>query len=123
MLAGKLDTLILIERKTVVPDPIYGTETIVWVPLDETDDSPPLPKKVWAEVQDALPSKAEGVVQGLNVAKNQTRIRLRWRNDVRMDMRVTVYRDPVVVMQIVGGPADVDGRKAMIEIMCERYSS
>jgi len=121
MQAGKFDTLILIERRTVVPDAVYGSDTIVWVPLELSADAV-TPVKFWANVQDALPSKAEGVTQGLPVAKNQTRIRLRWRNDVRSDQRVTVYRDPVVILQIVGGPADIDGRRSEIEIMCERYS-
>lgn len=123
MQAGKLDTLILIERKSVATNPTSGVETITWESLVLTADSPPAPVKIWAEVQDALPSKAESVVAGVGIAKSQTRCRLRWRNDIDSSMRVTVYRDPVQVYQIVGGPSDVDGRRVLIELMLEKYSS
>lgn len=113
MNSGQLDRQISIERKQVSQDPVYGTEIVTWVLLE----------RFWAEVQDALPSRAEGVTQGLAVARNQTRIRFRYRNDVTSDMRVTVHGDTDVVMQIVGGPAMVGGRKVLTEIVCERYSS
>lgn len=104
-------------------DPDYGTEIVAWVPLVEQAGSPTIAERFWAEVQDALPSRAESVTQGLAVARNQTRIRLRYRNDIDSSMRVTVHRDTDVVMQIVGGPAMVGGRKVLTEIVCERFSS
>ena len=121
--AGKLDRQISIERKQVTLDPVYGTELIEWVPLVAEPGSPTVAVRFWAEVQDALPSKAESVVSGAVVAHNQTRIRMRWRDDIDSSMRVTVHGDSDTVYQIVGGPADIDGRKSQIEIMCERYSS
>jgi head-tail adaptor len=57
------------------------------------------------------------------VARNQTRLRMRWRDDINSSMRVTVHGDSDTVYQIVGGPADIDGRKSMIEMVLEKYSS
>lgn len=133
---GKLDRQITIERKVVTADPEYGTELVTWAPLVLVPVPrkvinwydyffapfhPPVAQRIWAEVQDALPSKAESVVQGLAVARNQVRIRFRWRADVDSSMRVV--DDTNVTMQIVGGPASVGGRKVLTEIVCERYSS
>ena len=121
--AGTLNRLITIERKQVVQDASYGTEVITWVPLAVLPGSPAVAERFWAEVQDALPSRSESVQQGLAVARNQTRIRIRWRSDVDSSMRITVHGDIDVVYQIVGGPAEIRGRRIMLEMMCEKYSS
>lgn len=76
-----------------------------------------------AEVRDILPSRSEAVRQGLEVARNQSRLRMRWRGDIDSTMRVIVHGDSDVVYQIVGGPAEVGGRKRMLELVLERYSS
>ena len=123
MRAGDLDRQILIERKSVTQDSNFGTEVVTWVPLSTVSGQP---ERYWAEVQDALPSRAESVTQGLAVARNQTRIRFRYRNDVEVDssMRVTVFGDVTNrVLQIIAGPARIGGRKELMEIMCERISS
>lgn len=111
--AGKLDREITLNKKTITQDPVYGTEIVTWTPL----------ARVWAEVQDALPSKAESVVQGLTVAKNQVRIRFRFRADVDSSMTVTLHGTPEETLQIVGGPAAIGGRREFTEIVCERTSS
>lgn len=116
-----MDRQILIERKSVTQDPNYGTEIPTWVPLSTVDGQP---ERYWAEVQDVLPSRSESVTQGgLQVARNLVRIRLRYRNDIDSSMRVTLFGTVTHVMQIVGGPAAIEGRKERIEIMCEKYSS
>ena len=56
------------------------------------------------------------------MARNQTRVRLRYRSDIDSTMRVTVHGDSDVVYQIVGGPAMI-GRKELTELVLERYSS
>ena len=121
--AGKLDRQITIERKSVTVDPDYGTEVIAWTPLAVLPGSPPVAERFWAEVQDVMPSRSESVLQGLAVARNQTRIRIRWRADITSAMRVIVHGDADVLYQIVGGPAEIRGRKTMLEMVCERYSS
>jgi head-tail adaptor len=118
-----MDRQITIERKQITLDPVYGTELVTWIPLVAEAGSPTVAARFWAEVQDALPSRSESVTQGLQVARNQTRIRFRWRDDVDSSMRVTVHGDSDVVYSIVGGPAEIDGRKGMLEIVCEKISS
>ena len=121
--AGKLDRQITIEQKSVTIDPDYGTEVITWVPLAVLPGSPVVAERFWAEVQDVMPSRSESVLQGLAVARNPTRIRVRWRADITSAMRVIVHGDTDVLYQIVGGPAEIRGRKTMLELVCERYSS
>lgn len=123
MKASDLDRQISITKKSVTQDPTYGTEIIAWVPLVPQVGNPTLAERFWAEVQDAIPSRSEAVTQGLAVARNQTRIRLRWRADIDSSMRVTVHGDTDVVYQIVAGPANVGNRKERIELVCEKYSS
>jgi head-tail adaptor len=124
MRAGRHDRQITIERKQVTLDPVYGTELIAWVPLVAEPGSPTVAVRFWAEVQDALPSKAESVTSGLAVARNQVRIRFRYRDDVDSSMRILLHGDGAdEVLQIVGGPASVGGRKDTTEVVCERYSS
>lgn len=123
MRASQLDRQITIERKQVTVDSTYGTELVSWVPLVAQAGSPTVAQRFWAEVQDALPSRSESVVQGLAVARNQVRIRFRFRADVDSSMRVIVHWDTGdVVHQIVGGPATI-GRKEWTEVVTERISS
>jgi head-tail adaptor len=121
--AGTLTRLITVERQQVVQDANYGSQVVTWVPLAVLPGSPPVAERFWAEVQDALPSRSESVMQGLAVARNQTRVRIRWRNDIDSSMRITVHGDTDVVYQIVGGPAEIRGRRRMLEMICEKYSS
>lgn len=130
MRAGDLDREVSIWRRAVSGDPEYqapetgfGTERVVWLPLVPLAGSPLAGERFPAQVQDALPSRSEAVVQGLQVARNQTRIRMRYRNDVTSAMRVIVHGDTDVTYQIVGGPAEIGGRKDGIEIVCERVTS
>ena len=76
-----------------------------------------------AWVQDTLPGRGEQVTQGLALGRDTTRIRMRWRDDITSDMRITVHKDSDQIYQIISGPIDVDGRKSMIEVICEKYSS
>ncbi len=122
--AGSLDRMVTVEYPVKTQDAVYGTELITWLPLVRDGvGSPIIGVRFWAEVQDALPSRSEAVTQGLAVARNQTRMRLRWRDDITSAMRVTLHGDTDTIYQIVGGPADFGGRKELIEIVCERYSS
>jgi len=123
MRAGSMTREITIEKKEVTVHSVYGTEVVTWVPLVAQAGSPVVAERFRAEVQDAMPSRSEAVTQGLQIARNQTRLRMRWRDDVTSAMRVTVHGDSDVVYQIVGGPADIDGRKSMIEMVLEKYSS
>lgn len=123
MRASELDRQVTIERPVKVQDATYGTDVVVWAPLVAQPGSPVVAVRFWAQVQDALPSKSESVTQGLEVARNQSRLRMRYRADVTSDMRVTVHGETDVVYQIVGGPAEIGGRKKFLELVIEKYSS
>ena len=111
MEAGKRDVRIRIERKATTQDPTYGTDVVQWAPHVE----------LWTEWQDILPSRAESVTQGLAVARNQSRLRFPWRDDIDSSMRV-VRLDNDKVFQIVGGPAELGAREG-IEVVVERTST
>ncbi len=123
MRAGGLQRQVTIERKVTGTDPTYGTPTVTWVPLVALPGSPVVAERFAAELQDVLPSRSEALAQGLEVARNQTRLRMRWRDDIDSSMRVTVHGDSDTVYQIIGGPAEFGRRKEMIELVLERYSS
>jgi head-tail adaptor len=123
MRAGALNRMIVIEYPSEATESGYGTKMVAWLPLDVKSGSPTEEQPISAEVQDALPSRSESVRQGLAVARNQTRIRMRWRNDLTSKMRIKVLGDTNVYYQIVGGPAEIGSRKDGIEIVCEKYSS
>lgn len=74
---------------------------------------------VWAEWQDVQPSRSESVRMGLNVARNQVRVRIRYLANLDSSMQVV---HASTVYNIVGGPAEL-GRKEWHEIVLERYSS
>lgn len=102
-----------IEYKSVEMNPSFGTEVVTWMRL----------ALVWVEVYDLLPSRSESVRQGLATARNQVRIRMRYRPDVTSDMRIVVHGGGVdTVYEIVGGPA-VLGRREALEMVCERWTS
>lgn len=119
----KYKRLITVERPTTVLGGEFGPAPGPWEPLEVLPGSPAVAEKFWAEVEDVMPSRSEAVRQGLAQARNQTRIRFRWRDDVDSSMRIIVHGDTDVVYSIIGGPAEIAGRKRRIEVMCERYAT
>lgn len=111
--AGRLNSRISIFGVGVVDDPDYGPQP--GQPIVVASRIP-------AEVQDVLPSKAESVQDGLALAKNRTRIRMRYRTDIDSSMTVTVHGAVERTLEIIGGPA-ILGNRTGIEIMCEEISS
>lgn len=109
---GSLDYRVLIERKVVTPDPDYGTEVVTWGTVDT----------VWANVEDAPARSSESVTQSVAIAKNQTRLRIRYRADLDSSMRITIYRPAPITYQIIAGPSEL-GRRRGLELMLERISS
>lgn len=123
MRAGAYNVQITVERKSVTKGAVYNEDVVTWVPLVEQPGAPGVAQRWWAEAQDVPPSRSESVAQGLQLARNQIRLRMRWRNDIDSSMRVTLHRETDVVCQIIGGPAERGGRKRELELMLERYSS
>lgn len=122
MNSGKYKHQITVTRPSTI-DGEFGPQPGPFVPLVALSGSPTVGERFWAEMQDVMPSRSEAVKQGLAVARNQTRCRMRWRDDVDSSMRVTWHRETDVVYAIIAGPADLGGRKEEIEMVLERYSS
>lgn len=105
-----LDKRITIRYPAITLDD-YGAPVTTWKLL----------ATVWADMQDALPSRSESVTQGvLKQGKDQTRIRVR--HIPTLDSSMHVEHDGVVY-NIVGGPAVMGTRKEYQEIMVERYTT
>jgi head-tail adaptor len=111
MRSERYDTLISIEYKGEEQEPVFGTRATDWLRLCQG----------YAEVQDMLPSRSESVLQGARLARDQVRIRMRYRSDVTREMRIIAHRGTDEVYQIVGGPAML-GRQEALEMVCERFS-
>ena len=105
---GTLDRRITIERP--VPDA---------APDGAGSGSWQLVATVWAEVQDALPSRGERLADGVNIDARPARVRMAFRADVTAAMRFVMGSR---VMQIVAGPAEI-GRRDGLEFMVEDYTS
>ena len=112
MRAAEFNRRCSIEYKSVEQEATYGTEIVTWIRLAE----------VWAQVRDVLPSRSESVRTGVDLARNQVRIRMRWRADLDSSMRIVVHGGNDLIYQIVGGPAEV-GRQEALEMVCERWTS
>jgi head-tail adaptor len=90
---------VTIERKTTARDPDYGTEIEAWEVVAS---------RYWANLQDALPSRAESTNNGVRTAVLRTRLRMRNNPAITADMRVTLHGRGDQVMQIIAGPARLD---------------
>lgn len=125
MRVGTLNREITVKRKSTTLDSVYNTQVVTWVPLSVLPGSPEVAERFPAEVtDDAANRSTEGMVAGsLAVARNLTRIRMRWRSDIDSTMQVTIHGDTDRVMKIVSGPSEFGGRKVGIEFMCEEISS
>lgn len=112
MRAGRLRDRVAIQAHEEIDDPIYGPQPADWSTV----------ATVWAEVQDVLPSKSESVKEGLAVAYNRTRIRMRYREGVTSAMRIVELGGMKRTLQIVGGPAILGNREGL-ELLCEEHST
>jgi SPP1 family predicted phage head-tail adaptor len=111
---GPLDNRIELQERTVTPDSTTGQDVVSWSTI----------ATVWANVQDVLPSKAEKVVSGsIEVSVNRTRVRIRYREDIDSSYRLKALYPVERYLQIVSGKAQIGGRKAFLEFMCEEIST
>lgn len=104
-------------------DATYGTPTGDWTPLVYAPGSPAIAAKWRVEWMPVMPSRSESVRQGLEVAREQVRLRMRWRSDITAAMRVRLYGGSESLWQIVGGPTEISGRKRFLEMVLEKHSS
>lgn len=117
MNAGSYDIQITIQKRGPQQEAQFGTQNGPWQSIHGS-------KKLWARALDARPSRNEAIREGLAVARNTTTLWTRYRSDVDSSMRVIIHGDRGEhIYQIIGGPAEVGGRKKEIELVLERYSS
>lgn len=107
------DEQITIEHRVSTKDPVYGTEINEWLPLHD---------HFWANVQDVLPSRGEAASNGLMVGTRRSRLRVRDAVGTDMTMRVVLHSRGGMIMQIVAGPARLEGADHD-EFMLETYTT
>lgn len=112
MRAGQLDRRISIEAPSVI-DGEYGPQPGPWVAFAA---------RLPAQVQDMLPSKSESVQQGLRIAVQPARVRIRYLAGITSDMRVVVHGATDRMYQITAGPAEIDRRRSL-EMVITEFSS
>lgn len=120
MKKGPLNRRLRIERPTA-NESFTGAGSGTWSLVVE----------VWANVQDALPSRGERLAEGINVAARPARVRMNYRQGIDSSMRALIghYRldefEQLVwvtdrTVQIITEPAEL-GRREGIEFMVEEY--
>lgn len=111
--AGRRDTLVTFQSASTAQDATYGTQTKTWSDVSPTE---------WAEVQDVLPSRGEGIDPGIDMARKPCRVRTLYRSDVTAKHRVKIGSR---ILEIVSGPAILGspGRPEGLEMVCVEYSS
>jgi head-tail adaptor len=114
MQAGKMRHRITIQTNTPTQD-AYGTAIASWSTFNGAARIP-------AEVEDALPSKAESTTDALRIATRPARLRIRFRPGVTSAMRILIHGASDRTCRIVAGPAEL-GRREGLEFMIEEYST
>lgn len=107
------DEQVSIERLVITKDSRYGTQVQTWLTLHD---------HFWANVQDVLPSRAEATGNGLAIGTRRARLRIRDAGGTDMTMRAVLHSRGDQVMQIVAGPARLEGTD-YDEFAIESYSS
>lgn len=115
MRGGQLDRRITILAPTVIDDPEYGPQPGPYAPIFRGERIP-------AQRQDSLPSNSESVSNGLRIAYNDARLRIRYRPDISSDMRIVMHDENDRLYEISGGPAEI-GRREWIELTIREYST
>jgi head-tail adaptor len=120
MKKGPLNRRIRIERP--LPDQSFdGAGSGTWEPVAE----------VWANVQDAIPSRGERLADGINVAARPARVRIRYRPGINSSMRALIGHyvkdddDQLAwvtdrTVQLITEPAEL-GTRDGLEFMVEEY--
>lgn len=109
MKAGKLDTRITILQQISTRDPEFNERVNSWIPF----------RTCWAQVTDMLPSRADRVEDGINLANRPARIRMRWAEGITTAMRVQIGTR---LLRIISGPAML-GRREGLELVAEELTT
>lgn len=113
MATVRLNERATIERRVAEQDPLYGTPTQTWTAVAS---------RIWVEVQDVLPSRAESTENGARLGVKRARLRLRMQIPITADSRVVLHTRGDRVMQVISGPALLDD-KLHVECMIEEVGN
>lgn len=105
---ARYDRQLTIQQPVRVRDPKYGTYAITWQNV----------ATVWAEVKDSLPSRAESFADGIEMSQRPCRVRIRYRDDIRTDMRLLYRGRTLRIMSMAEY-----GRRDAIELMAVEFST
>lgn len=115
MRSGVLDRRITIMAPTMIEVEGYGLQPGPYAVIEKGERIP-------AQRQDRLPSNSESVANGLRVSYNESRLRIRYRKDIKSDMRIIMHDEGDKIYEISGGPAEI-GRREWIELTIKEYST
>lgn len=110
---GPLDRRIRIERQDTITDATYGPQPANWTTF----------ATLWANVQEVLPSRGEGVPDGIRIAQRPARVRTRYVEGITSAMRVVYLDRSDRVMKIISQPVEIGGRKGGLEFMVAEYTT
>src|SRR5687767_10649901 len=120
---SKFIRFVSFENPPTAKDATYGTPSGSWTPLAYAPGSPAIAAKWQVEWMPVMPSRSESVRQGLEVAREQVRLRMRHRSDITAAQRVRLYGDTETLWQVVGGPTSIEGRQRRLELVLEKFST
>lgn len=103
----------------------FKDRVVILTPIDLQDDKygsysaafDPM-ATVWAEVRDMLPSRAERIAEGLEIARRPCRVRIRWRPDVTTAMRLRLGARELRIVAL----AEI-GRREVLELVAEELTT
>lgn len=117
MRRGNRNREVVIQYRAEDQDEDDGTPVGEWLDLTT----------VFAEVQDLLPSRAEGMPDGISIARRPSRVRMLYRDDVTSKMQFKLpARSPAEgdrVLRIISGPAEIGGYRDRVEFVAEELST
>lgn len=114
MEVGDLDQQVRFEYQATTVDAVYGPQPGAWQPLDT----------VWAQVKELVPPRSMDLgSQMLHMQRRPVMVTYRWREDITIDMRVVLVDRGGRILRIVGGPAEVEGRKRFVQVFAEEFST
>jgi head-tail adaptor len=116
----RLDTPVSILARETTKEGRYKTRVSTWSVV----------ATVLAEVEDALPSRADRVADGISLTRRPARVRIHWRDDVGQANRIRIGPPPATgaednrrELRVIAGPAEYGGRRRYLELMVEELSS
>ena len=115
MRGSQLDRRITILGPTTIDDPEYGPQPGPYEPIFRGERIP-------ARRMDDRPSNTESVSNGLRLSYKPGVLYIRYRPDIRSNMRVVMHDENDKLYEMSSEPAEI-GRRKWLEISVREYST